>query len=104
LQKGLIKYNNPKIENEIFAHSTSKNFVEFSLNELELNKWYTLSSLAAKINPEVYKQNKVKASKILSGWLKSYSDANNLKLTKNTGTGNKTFFRISEMNLHSKKD
>jgi len=104
LQKGLLKYLNPKIENEIFAHSTSKDFVEFTQNELELDKWYTLSRLAAKINPEAYKQSKVKASKILSRWLKSYSDANNLEMTKNTGTDNKTFFRISEMNLLSKKD
>ena len=104
LKSGLLKYINPKIENEIFAHSTSRNFVEFTQNELELNKWYTLSSLAAKINPEAYKLSKVKASKILSRWLKNYSDSNNLELTKNTGTNNKAFFRISKMNLLSKID
>jgi hypothetical protein len=60
--------------------------------------------LAAKINPEAYKLSKVKASKILSRWLKNYSDSNNLELTKNTGTNNKAFFRISKMNLLSKID
>lgn len=97
LENDLIRYSNPRLESLEFLNATSKKFVEFVNESLELEKWYILGEVAEYVCDS--KHSKVKASLITKKWLKNYCDNKNLVFDTETGSGNRSRFMISEPNL-----
>lgn len=101
LTYGLIEYENPEIVKVMFSNSTSKEFINFTNNVLELDKWYILSNLTKELLPDRYAKYSSNASKTVLKWLNEFSNSQGLILETKTGGGNKTHVIIKQPDLLS---